>query len=878
MSLRRLPRRLTVCLVAAVLLTSVLPQGAAAAGPLTFPDRGAPQATRFANLDAAVDAGVLDAAVLADLRAKGAARAIVTFDGDLILAQAQALAPQGRGRSDAIVAAIRPALATLKAQAMGAGSGVQVLRDYDALPASYVSVRSSGRLLALLNRLEVTGVRENHRSTAMLAESLDLIDQPEAEALGHTGAGASIAVLDTGLDYARAAFGTCPTVPAVDCSVGHVQDFTTLDDGQLDDGAPTCSSDGACHGTNVAAIALGVAPGAQVLGLDVFDGLYAYDDALLAAINWIVLNQATHGIRAMNLSLGSGRFTSTCYDYALEPAFASARAVGVLPVVAAGNAAVDASGDFVNGIAYPACVRGAVSVGAVYDGNIFVPPDHPYYACDGPKPSEADQITCFSQSASILGLLAPGADITAAEITMGGTSQAAPHVAGAAVVLAAAKPSVTPTAIETSLNNAGPVIHDSRNLVSKHRLDLDAAVDHLLALPSALTWEPQLYVGPAGAWSYDENLARTTQAGTTWLHTVHTRYTTSYAVEYQRSGNSGAIWSPATPKRLNGTSQDGDLAAVAAAGNYVYTAWMRFSTSSPSRSVYFRRSSSHGQSWTPAAGRTPTSGRVDGPSIAATGNKVYIAYTDSNTGAIRIQRSANNGTDWVNLPSPGTTAATAGSGGGLGKWASPKIAAAGTNVIVVWRANNTGSLKARISTNNGAAWETTLTLDSSALDHAVAAAGTRLAIAWTDPGAVWSKVWNSGRWYTTRNVTTVGGSGTYMVAYGPAVALFGTGRLDVAWSACKSSGCEGYSSRTGIDLLWRDSANSGSTWQALELVIANSAESRYRRINDGADIERVNGTLRHVIFNGWTLNSAGTGVTASRMYMRSGQGTSPLVP
>jgi hypothetical protein len=872
MSLRRLPRRLAVFALLACLLSTALPTTVAAAGPPAYPSRGIVPTVRFRDLDAAVAAGVLDASVPADLRAKGQTRAIVTFDGDGILAQAQAEAPSGKGRSAAIVAAVRPALATLKARALGSGSAVRVLRQYDALAASYLAVRSSAALLRLVNQVEVTGVRKNHRSKAALVESLDLIDQPEAKADGHGGAGTSIAVLDTGLDYTRDAFGTCPTVPATGCSVAHVQDFTALDDGLLDDGAPTCVGDGACHGTNVAGIVLGVAPDAKVIGLDVFEGEYAYDDALLAALNWVVLNQTTHGIRALNMSLGGGSFAATCYDYPLEPALASVRAVGVLPVVAAGNEA-EATGSFVNGIAYPACTRGAVSVGAVYDSDIYTA-DESYYGCDGAVPTAADQITCFSQSASILSLLAPGAMVTAAGITQGGTSQAAPHVAGAASVLAGAKPGATPTAIETALKNSGPSIPDSRNGVSRRRLDLDAAVAYLLALSSRLSWEPQLSVGPFGGWSYDENLARTVASGTHWLHTVRSRYTSTQAIEYQRSNNAGASWTAATPKRLNASSHHGEFAAVAASGSYVYTTWMRFSPSSAARSVYFRRSSAHGASgWSSAVARTSTSGRVDGPSIAATGNKVYLAYTDSNTGAIRIQRSTNNGTDWVSLPSPGTTTATAGSGGGLGRWGNPEIAAVGTKVIVVWRASNTGSLKARISTNSGSSWQAAVTLDSNATDLAVAAAGSRLAAGWTDAGAMRSKVWNNGTWQTTRTVGTVSSSGTYKVAYSPAIALVGTGGLDVAWSACKTSGCGGSSSGSGINLLWRESTNNGSTWKAAAAIIANSTESGNRRINDGADIERVSTTVRHVMFTGWTLNSAGTEVTASQMHLRTGRGS-----
>ena len=146
---------------------------------------------------------------------------------------------------------------------------------------------------------------------------------------GFAGAGTSVAVLDTGLDYKRAAFGPCtaPATPADTCRVVHVQDFARSDN-TLDDSV--------LHGTNVAGIVATVAPGTKLIGLDVFDGDGAYTSDIVNAINWVVANKAKYNIAAMNMSFGSTGF-SNCTTGSMAAAIATARSAGILSAVASGN-------------------------------------------------------------------------------------------------------------------------------------------------------------------------------------------------------------------------------------------------------------------------------------------------------------------------------------------------------------------------------------------------------------------------------------------------------------------------------------------------------------------------------------------------------------
>jgi uncharacterized membrane protein YdcZ (DUF606 family) len=109
----------------------------------------------------------------------------------------------------------------------------------------------------------------------------------------------------------------------------------------------------------------------------------------------------------------------------------------------------------------------------VYDADIGA---FSYPAVCSDSTTAADKVTCFSNNASFLTLLAPGALITAAGATYGGTSQAAPHVSGAVAVLRSAYPSESVDAAVTRLTSRGMNITDPRNSLVKPRIDELAAL------------------------------------------------------------------------------------------------------------------------------------------------------------------------------------------------------------------------------------------------------------------------------------------------------------------------------------------------------------------------------------------------------------------
>ncbi|MDO7230069.1 MULTISPECIES: S8 family serine peptidase [Acinetobacter] len=347
------------------------------------------------------------------------------------------------------------------------GVGVQILRDYNNLPIAFYRISNKEALVDLLNDPNVKAVYPNRINQATTMESLPLINQPQANTKGFNGTGSSVAVLDTGVNYLHSDFGcTAVNSPSSTCRVVYAFD-SAPDDGSLDDNG---------HGSNVSAIVSKVATKTKIIGIDVFRSGSAYDSDILAGINWAVNNAKTYNIKAINLSLGipGVKYKSECSNSSYATAFANARAAGVVPVVASGNDA------FPDGISSPACVAGAVRVGAVYDSNIGGVSWGNPVKCSDPT-TAADKVACFSNGGSLVTLLAPGAMITAGGYTMGGTSQATPHVAGAIALLRAN--SVTPTeTIDQTINRlktTGKPITDSRTGLVFPRIDLLAATNGL---------------------------------------------------------------------------------------------------------------------------------------------------------------------------------------------------------------------------------------------------------------------------------------------------------------------------------------------------------------------------------------------------------------
>ena len=403
---------------------------------------------------------------------------IVEYDGTA--ADAQAAAERTRRhirRDDDTVLAIRArgyAAVDAAIVASSAGPDAAHVRSYEHFPMALWRLSSLDALVRLESHPQVRAVHQNSTLHPVSVSDLPFINQPQTAAEGATGAGTTIAVIDGGLDshwMTFPDFGSCTAVgtPASTCRVVYNQDVGT--------------SSETTHGTNVSAIALGVAGGANLAMFDVFNGTSATTSDVLAALNSAIQLRSTYNIVAVNMSLGDGSSHSTQCGPSVSSfatPISNAKSAGIITVVAAGNSGSK------TGLSDPACATDAVSVGAVYDASYgtvtWVASADTNGQCT--DASAADMVTCFSQSASYLSVLAPGSFVNAptAAFQQSGTSQATPHVSGSVAVLRARYPAESLDQTIQRLKTSTVHDRDPANGLTLPRLDLFAATNQGTAL------------------------------------------------------------------------------------------------------------------------------------------------------------------------------------------------------------------------------------------------------------------------------------------------------------------------------------------------------------------------------------------------------------
>ena len=411
-----------------------------------------------------------------------------------------------------------------------------------------------------------------------------------------------------------------------------------------------------------------------------------------------------------------------------------------------------------------------------------------------------------------------------------------------------------------------------RSTLSAIVMSLAVAGAAFLAAPAtaAPAWGPQRTVD-TWAWSSGSSFARAPNGDLVALEvtdfsqgsfaTDHGPYMGVFA---RTSSDRGATWS--APVRVSQGGKQADRAALAVSGGSMYAAWVtqqsydNYDPSAP-RVLYFRANTGGG--WGKTVALTKKKGRVDSPSIAASGKRVYVAWVDANTGQVRVARSTNGGKTFARIVIGKTTAV---SPDGDGLRGSASVGAAGNAVAVAWISSGSGGEKARVSTNGGKKWHDPISVVGSlgaanGGTPSLRGWGDKLALAWTTPSGVHARIWSKS-WGPVRTIASFGQSAPYKGGFDVEIVPSQGGTIGAVWSACRTSGCDLLSAQTRIDVLWSDSTD-GAGWSAPSVVQGSIHADQ--AINESPTAVWLDGGTRIV---GYTGRSAGW--TSYAMFLRVG--------
>ncbi|MCK4259435.1 MAG: S8 family peptidase [Halanaerobiales bacterium] len=315
-----------------------------------------------------------------------------------------------------------------------------------ALPAQAIN--------ALAKNPNVKSIILDGEMHATLDLSKTAANYEAAWASGYTGAGVTIAIVDTGI----------APHPDFEGRLVAFKDFINTNTAFYDDNGhgTHCAGDAAGNGLMSGGLYKGPAYEANLVGVKVLDRAGSGSwSGVVAGVQWCIDNKDTYGIDVVSMSLG-GTATLSYIDDPVCQAVAAAWDAGLVVLIAAGNEGPEAGT-----IGTPGLEPSIITVGATYDQQTANASD--------------DAVVSFSSRGPTFdGLVkpdicAPGTYIMSTKNDrngkwrqgyyqdMSGTSMATPIAAGIAALILDANPNMTPDQVKSKMMSTAIDLGDIAN-------------------------------------------------------------------------------------------------------------------------------------------------------------------------------------------------------------------------------------------------------------------------------------------------------------------------------------------------------------------------------------------------------------------------------
>ena len=317
-----------------------------------------------------------------------------------------------------------------------------------------------------------------------LVEVRYVMNVDQVHALGFTGTGVTVAILDTGIDTDHPDLADDLIGEQCFCLGGCCP-------GGLDTSASAEDDNG--HGTYMAGIItsngvvapLGVAPDAEIVAIKIMDnaGNWSFWN-VENALQWIIDTQPDVEIVNMSFGYPANFYSAICDND--DPAFVPIRdRISILGQRGVAFFGATGNGCSSQGIAFPSCLSDVISVGAVWDGSVLPVDD----GCELlPSVGLQDDVARFSNTSIDTDLLAPGVWTTTTALngqmnTVWGTSEANAATTGCAALLRERDPNLSPLWLEAILEFTGFHVTDDRSGLLFPRVDCAQALEDLAPEP-----------------------------------------------------------------------------------------------------------------------------------------------------------------------------------------------------------------------------------------------------------------------------------------------------------------------------------------------------------------------------------------------------------